>query len=310
MLMAAVAVVVVVPARTHVRASGIFAAAGPTGIGAVKSAPMMQLIPADLRKRLEELLAAAERGTKSNAQQSKEAAELYNLFTALNEDLDPEKLKELAKAMDPTQQGSAAQAAKKMTELAGRTLKAADTKGLPPELRKALEDLGMQIGESAEAEARSAGEENAQSGRAGKDSAQAGATPSNGAPNLDQSSIEFSKDSDAGAGAGMMMLSDQPGSMGDPSSGFGGAGGGVKTNGAGKMPDFEQALRRETVDASADTPGANVLSEVRRKTEHGQATVAFSHSASGPSDASRAAAPPAVPEGRRASVQTYFTRKQ
>jgi hypothetical protein len=76
------------------------------------------------------------------------------------------------------------------------------------------------------------------------------------------------------------------------------------------MPDFEQALRRETVDASADTPGANVLSEVRRKTEHGQATVAFSHSASGPSDASRAAAPPAVPEGRRASVQTYFTRKQ
>jgi hypothetical protein len=231
------------------------------------------------------------------------------MFTALNEDLDPEKLKELARAMDPTQQGAAQQAAKKMTELAGRTLKAADLKGVPPELRKALEDLGMQIGESADAEARSAGDETAQSTPGGKDSAEAGATPSNGAPNLD-ASLEFSKDSDAGAGAGMMMMSEQPGSMGDPSSGYGGAGGGVKTGGAGKMPGFEQALRRETVEASADTAGANVLSEVRRKTEHGQATVAFTHSGSGPSDRSRASAPPAVPEGRRASVQTYFTRKQ
>jgi hypothetical protein len=306
---AAVALVVIVPARTRVRASDVVATAGPATPGAPSSLPMMQLIPPDLRKRLEDLLAAAEAG-KMSKEQTKQAAEIYNLFASLNEDIDTEKLKELAKAMDPTQQGSSQQAAKKMTELAGRTLKAADTKGLPQDVRKALEDLGMQISESADAEARSAGDDATPSGSPGKDSAQAGATPSNGAPNLDQTSIEFSKDSDAGAGAGMMMMSEQPGSLGDPSSGFGGAGGGAKTNGAGKMPGLEQALRRETVEASADTAGANVLSEVRRKTEHGQATVGFTHSEAGPSDRTRAAAPPAVPEGRRAIVQTYFTRKQ
>src|SRR5213076_2279401 len=126
MLIIAVALVVAVPGRTRVRASGVFEVAGPAP-GAAASLPMMQLIPPDLRKRLEELIAAAERGKMSN-EQTKQAAELYNLFTALNEDIDTEKLKELAKAMDPTQQGSPQQAAKKMTELAGRTLKAADTK--------------------------------------------------------------------------------------------------------------------------------------------------------------------------------------
>ena len=65
MLVAAVALVVAVPARTRVGASGVVAVTGPVEAGAAKTMPMMQLIPPDLRKRLEELLAAAERGTMS-----------------------------------------------------------------------------------------------------------------------------------------------------------------------------------------------------------------------------------------------------
>ena len=49
---------------------------------------------------------------------------------------------------------------------------------------------------------------------------------------------------------------------------------------------------------------------VRRKTEEGQATAAFTNSAAGKSDRSRASAPPDVPESRRIDVQRYFTRKQ
>ena len=76
------------------------------------------------------------------------------------------------------------------------------------------------------------------------------------------------------------------------------------------MAGIAQALRRETVEASADTAGENVLSETRRKTERGQATVGFTQGAAGPSDRSRASAPPPVPEDRRGTVQTYFSRKQ
>jgi len=48
----------------------------------------------------------------------------------------------------------------------------------------------------------------------------------------------------------------------------------------------------------------------RRKTEHGSAATAFTGGTAARSDGSRAVAPPAVPETRRAGVQTYFTRKQ
>ena len=107
-----------------------------------------------------------------------------------------------------------------------------------------------------------------------------------------------------------MMMSSQMGPKGDPSAGFGGAGNSGEAPKNGTMAGVQQALRKETVEASEDTTGENVLSETRRKTEHGQATVPFSHSASGTSDRSKASAPPAVPEDRRSAVQNYFTRKK
>jgi hypothetical protein len=63
------------------------------------------------------------------------------------------------------------------------------------------------------------------------------------------------------------------------------------------------------VEASQDSPGENVDTEIRRKTEHGNATVTFTGSASGNFDRTRAAAAPPVPEARRSGVQTYFVRK-
>lgn len=269
----------------------------------------LELLPADLRKQVEELLAAIERGTLPREQQMKRALDLWNVFSQINDDIDPETLKELAEAMDPARR-SADQASKALLEMAGRAQKASEAAGLPPELRRTLEDLGMELAQAADAEQRLAAQEaqnaSASAGKAGAP----GDAASSSSPSLDQASIQFAKDTQAAAGAGMMMLSSQLGPKGDPASGFGGAGNTGPPPNNGTMPAIEQALRRETIEASEDTTGENVLSETRRKTEHGQATVPFARGAAGVSDRSRATAPPAVPEGRRAAVQAYFARKK
>ena len=53
-------------------------------------------------------------------------------------------------------------------ELSGRTNKAADANGVPPELRQALENLGAQMAEAGAAEQRSA-DNQAQNVPGGKD---------------------------------------------------------------------------------------------------------------------------------------------
>jgi hypothetical protein len=74
--------------------------------------------------------------------------------------------------------------------------------------------------------------------------------------------------------------------------------------------DLGAALRRETIEASADLKGENVLTEQRRKTEHADAATAYSHAAAQPAERGSSTAPPPVPESRRAAVKSYFIRKQ
>jgi hypothetical protein len=196
------------------------------------------------------------------------------------------------------------QTSKEMMALAERTRRASEMAALPPEIRSALEKLADNLSEAASKEQAAsddpAGAENAQSGEAAQTHAKTDAPGS--------ASIQFVKDADAGAGAGVVMMSDRNApSGGEP--GLGSGGGSAAENGGGTMPDMALALRPETVEANADSPGENVLTETRRKTEHGRATVTFTQGAPGAFDRSRAAAPPPVPEGRRSAVQTYFIRK-
>lgn len=294
-------------------ASGVSASpirvAGQTMTGEMPG--QLEMVPEDLRRQIEELLAAAAQGTLAGEKQTKRALELWNMFEQINADMDPEALKALAKAMDPTKKGSADMASKALMDLANKAQKAAEAKGLSGDMKKALEDLGMEMAQSADAEQRMAASDsqNAQksSTGSGKDGEPGAASAEAGS--LDQANIQFSKDT-AGAGASMMMMSSQMGPKGDPAAGFGGAGNSGEAPNNGTMPGLQQALRRETVEASEDVLGENVLSETRKKTEHGQATVTYTRGASGASDRSKASAPPTVPEGRRAAVQTYFTRKK
>ena len=76
------------------------------------------------------------------------------------------------------------------------------------------------------------------------------------------------------------------------------------------MPGLMAALKKETIEAYKDDTGENTNMDVRRKTERGTATVAYSSTPPAAFEKGRATAPPAVPENRRAAVQTYFIRKQ
>jgi hypothetical protein len=101
-------------------------------------------------------------------------------------------------------------------------------------------------------------------------------------------------------GGGMMGGDSRPGQGGNNGA----------QNGADALL-FAQALRKELIEASADMQGQNVKKEedIRRKTEQGKSTLGFSRVAPGAFERSRADAPPAVPEARRALVQRYFIRK-
>ena len=59
-----------------------------------------------------------------------------------------------------------------------------------------------------------------------------------------------------------------------------------------------------------DAAGETIQTEVRRTTDRGAAGAAYTHSAAAAFEHGQAVAPPAVPEGRRAAVQSYFIRKQ
>jgi hypothetical protein len=104
------------------------------------------------------------------------------------------------------------------------------------------------------------------------------------------------------------MMASQASSMaGDPQGGGGQA---ARKTGASAPLDLSGALRKAAVEAAADSEGANVLAEMRRKSEQSRSTLAFSHVAPlAAYDPSRATAPPPPPDALRPLVQQYFIRR-
>ena len=274
--------------------------------GMTVTRPLAQGLPVDLPEDLEALLSAAESGTLriENAADVQAVQKLIDKLAQLH---GTESLKQLARAMAPDADPARPQSTEAVLKvLADRAEHAARNLAVPPPLRDALESLSNDLSQLAKAE---------RAANADPREALPAETPPEGdtvqtsaAGKKDEMSIQAVRDADAGGGAGVLMIAD-PGAFGrDPGSGLGG-GSGVDAQ-QGRMADIAQALRRETVEASANSEGSDVLSEQRRKSERGQATVSFTHSAARTFDSGRRAAPPAVPEGRRAAIQSYFVRKQ
>jgi hypothetical protein len=289
--MVAVALVIAFafPARPH---------AGSTTVKEATSSPaprkVQQLdvegLPPDLPQELEDLLAAIENGTLSEAL-ARDAA-LLDALNKLQSIKDPQALAALARAMANAAKLGDQQSMKDLADRAKR-----DASMTPPsEIKDALDQLAKNLSDP-DSEMASAGFEKSDE------------TEPNGGVDLAGAS-QSARDASAIAGIGMIAISKQDSAQSDAPPGMGAGGTSGGPNGGGTMPEIASALRHEVIEAHEDDVSGDVHSEERRKTEHGSAATAFTGSAAGRSDKSRTAAPPPVPETRRAGIQTYFTRKQ
>ena len=266
----------------------------------------MDALPPELLKQLAELLDAAENGTLGTETTSISPAQMRDLIARLGKLQDRQALKELARKLEANRNAATDRSDQQMKALSERAKHAAALNVESREFREAMEDLARNLAEAAAEEALSeqnralTSSEKPQPGEGGQAASAAA---------IDEATIQSVKEAGASAtGAGVVSTS-KDAATGAATPGFG-VGGSGSSGAEGRPTDLARALRQEIVEANTDNAGANVNAPVRRKTEEGQATAAFTNSAAGKSDRSRATAPPDVPESRRIDVQRYFTRKQ
>ena len=304
LLFATLALTVVLPPRPSSRAADAAAETVPR----TDAPPPPDALPPELQKGLEALLAAAESGALADGRppsNAMSAAEMRDLIERLGQIRDRETLKDFAESMakmsgDPDLRG--ADALKRLGDRAKQAAHAADASR---EARTALEELARKLSDAAAAE-EAAGSATAASVEDG-DAAAGDAGASAKADDAAVQALSEAPGAADGAGTIVMSRDASPGGTAAPGFGVGGAAGAA--GGDGTAPGISDALRQELVEASKDTAGANVQTEVRRKTEQGEAAVSFTHAAAARSDRTRAAAPERLPETRHSDIRRYFTRK-
>jgi hypothetical protein len=297
---AAVALALLIPGRAGIAASDGSRAARAA---AARRPGVIIAVPPDLRKQLEQMLAAAESGQG----RALTASEVRDLLA---------KLDELSK-QDPAKQGksSASQTTDQKTAteadikaFAERAKKASESTSLEPEVRDALSDMADKLGDKDDA-TNAMSSRDAQDAAAEKQQGGEAQQSKSGGKQDGASAAQSVQEAAGGSAAGVMMMStDDASNARDGGMGLGG--GSADKNGGGHMADLGAALRKETVDASADLQGENIQTEQRRKTEHADAATAYSRAAAQPAERGSSTAPPPVPESRRAAVKSYFIRKK
>lgn len=300
--LAALALALSVPGRRTTLAS----AGAPAGAARLDPAASPDVLLPELQKQLEALLAAAESGAAPAAGTPATPADLRRLIAALTKLRDAGRLKDLARAMSQAPSADPAAAPADMKTLAERAQRAAQAPAVAPEARDALETVAREMNDAAQAAAPPSDGSLAAGKKGGGTPDAAAKSP---AADVEEIGVQSLSDAESG-GAGIIMMSSRDDSGGKSAQGSGLGGGSDQTPSAGRMADLEAALRQETIEASADSAGDNVQAEARRKTEEGRATLAYAGTRAAAFDRGAAAAPPPVPEGRRAAVRSYFLRKQ
>jgi hypothetical protein len=284
--------------------------AGASAIASATGGPasmVVSLLPADLQKKLEELLRMAESGGRTSDGTPLSDAELRDLLSRLGD------LKKLHGVQDIKQDAAASgsttrQDAENLKALAERAKRASEMTSLSPEVRDALSQVADKLSELSDT-AQSTKPRDPQDAIGGADAPKGDAAQSTRPGANDDMSVQAVKDPAAAGGVGVIMMSsDNASRTSEPGLGLGG--GSAPNNGGGHMADIGAALRRETIEAKEDAAGDNVDTEVRRQTDRGDATVAYANTAPRAFERGRSTAPPAVPENRRATMQSYFTRKR
>jgi hypothetical protein len=277
-------------------------AADAGSAGAAAIAP--EEIPAELRKRIEELLAAmmAEKMTDKEA-----ALKLANLKELMDQ-LDPSLQKKIAELLKKQPLGADAQTKRRDLDEEDRAERAErgenSAAGLPEDVRWGLEDLAARLA-SANLDRKTAennpaaSSETGEMGRGSEQAQQAG-----------QNQMQLMREAAKDPGAAQMMMGGAGMMGGDSQAGAGGNS--AQKAGQADVKSIAEALRRELVEANADARGEHVpIEDIRRKTEQGKSTLGFSRAMPLTTfDRSRTAAPPAVPVARHPLLYNYFIRKQ
>ena len=297
-----VAIALAIPERVEIALTahpeGAPAAAG----GAMAAGDGLVLSP-ELVKRLQDLLAAAERGDAKAAGTLANDEALREMLDRLAKMNDPALLERLADAV--AQEAGKPASRNAMQELADRARQAVESGGLSSAMQDALEQLADELDVATPDLARSGESGDPSEGGAGSQAQSA----SGGADGpMPDGEMQLARDQDAAGGAGVLMMSDQQAGPGGgmPGGGMGGASGDQP---AQALSAIEAALKQELVQASQDRAGEQVDSEIRRRTEAGEAAVGFTGGDAAAFDRARATAPPPVPEARRSGVQRYFVRE-
>lgn len=257
------------------------------------------LLPPDVSRRLEALLAAAQRGTLS-ASDARQLADLRDALAKIDPNLDS-RLAELAKRVqDAANKASLDKSPRDPADANARP-------GDPNDLKNALDELAARLADTRTGDRASGSDAPASAAGAGqfsRASAQAAVSPANAA----QAAIQSVREAATDPGRGQQMMGG--GAMGGDSRAGAGGNAGARSGAAADALRAE-ALRRELIEAHADAPGTNVLKEdIRRKTEQGKSQLGFTRVAAPATfDRSRTLAPPPVPEARRPLVQGYFIRR-
>ena len=301
LVMAAVALGIHIPPRHVAPAAG----AVKTAAGPADEVPLELLLPPDVRRKLEDLLAQIEKGKIAAAAANAKLKELQDLLSKIDPSLDPELAKLAKRAAEASLAENKSATEKSLAERAKADAQAA----LPPDLKEQLEDiaqrlanprLGARQGESAE---RSASGDQGQLSKASN-----GATAQQA--NAAEAAMQLSREAASDPQSGQMMLAGAGQQGGDSSAGAGGNSG--AKSGSANAALIAQALKQEMIEASADVQGQNVMSEdIRRKTEQGKSSLGFTHVVAPPAvDPSRTLPPPPVPDARKPLVMQYFIRRQ
>jgi hypothetical protein len=263
-------------------------------------------LPPDLQRELEELLKLAESGGTASGGKALTATELRDLLARIDKLRGLQGLKD--GKLDPNTPGSKpGEVPDDLKALTERLKRASEMGSLSPELKDAFAEAAEKLADASSTQPTAA--KDPQEAMAAADAKKGPAAQSKTPGSQEENSIQAVKDASAGGGAGVIMMSSQEASSGkDPGLGLGG--GSAQKTGRGRMADLGAALRKETIEATTDNPGENIETELRRNTERGDATVAYTKVAPRAFERGRSSAPPAVPEGRRAAVHSYFIRKQ
>lgn len=293
----ALAVALLVPGRTGVLAREGARAPGVTTRAA--GAISIDALTPEMLAAIEDAVSAAEaaQGGTSTANQ------VQSLLEQLRQ-LRGQKSVPGATPDKPSAPGAATEAGVK--DLAERAKRAAEDTRLPENVREPLAEVADTLAEAARTQP--SDPKNAQKAAGAPDDHKGQAAQTRSTARQEDAAAASAKDTAAGAGMGVIMMAEpNPATSKEGGQGLG-SGAGQETDSEEKLATLGAALRKETIAADADNPGDNVLTELRRKTGHGDASVGFTRSA-GTAERGRATAPPPVPEARRAAVKSYFVRK-